>query len=170
MKTFVILLLFSLLSACTTVSERPENWVYSRHIPKYWTLEGRLSVSVDDDTETANFVLNRQGEYHQLTLTGTLGFGQMQVKQTVQGLLVDGELTGQTLREWMRAELGWIFPVEKIERLVFKHNLEDTENWRVFVSKYQVINGVAYPKIVRFNNVAKTIKIKLVLRGVNRLK
>ncbi|MBA5248190.1 MAG: hypothetical protein FE834_01445 [Gammaproteobacteria bacterium] len=168
MKILASLLLFSLLSACTTVSERTENWIYSQYIPKSWTLEGRLSVSVDADTETADFALNRQGKYHQLTLTGAFGFGQMQVKQTAHGLLVDDTLTGQTLQEWMSAELGWIFPVEKLERLVFKHNLENTENWQVSMSKYQVIHGIAYPKIVRFKNTTKAIKIKLLLREVNR--
>uniref|UniRef100_UPI0034DE637C lipoprotein insertase outer membrane protein LolB n=1 Tax=Candidatus Thiodubiliella endoseptemdiera TaxID=2738886 RepID=UPI0034DE637C len=170
MKTLASLLLFSFLSACTTVLERTENWVYSQYIPKSWMLEGRLSASVDGNTETADFVLNRQGEYHQLILTGSLGFGQMQVKQTAQGLLVDGKLTEQTLQEWMRAELSWTFPIEKLEQLVFKHNLENIENWQVFVSKYQVINEVTYPKIVHFKNTTKAIKIKLLLREVNRLK
>lgn len=170
MKRLTLLLLFSLLSACSTVSERTEDLVYSSNIPSAWRMMGWLSVTVDNKTETASFELSREGEYHQLTLGNSFGFGQMQVKQTPQGLLVNGELTGLSLQEWMVAELDWSFPVEKLEHLVFKHNLENSEGWQVKVSKYQPINGVTYPKIVRFERAYKAIKIKLLLRKINRLK
>ncbi|SFV86337.1 hypothetical protein MNB_SUP05-SYMBIONT-4-632 [hydrothermal vent metagenome] len=170
MKRLTLLLLFSFLSACSTMSKYTQNLVYSNNIPSAWTMTGRLSATNKGETESANFELNRKGKYHQLTLSNTLGFGQIQIQQTAQGLLVDDKLTEQTLQEWMRVKLGWSFPVEKLERLVFKHDLSNAENWQVKVSKYQVINEVAYPKIVRLVNVDKAIKIKLLLRKINRLK
>jgi outer membrane biogenesis lipoprotein LolB len=170
MKTFTLLLLFSLLSACSTLPERAKNRLYSDHIPSAWAMEGKLSASVGDKTEIAEFELNRQGEYRQLTLRNSLGFGQMQVQQTQQGLLVDGQLTKLSLQKWMTAEFGWYFPVEKLEQLVFKHDIATTQNWQVKVRKYQTIDGITYPKIVGFKSKVQQIKIKLLLTEVIQLK
>ncbi|BAS68068.1 MAG: hypothetical protein DSY43_02570 [Gammaproteobacteria bacterium] len=170
MKTPVLLLLISLLSACSTVSERMENLPYSQSIPKAWAIAGRLSATIDGKTESVSFELQQQRGFYQLILTGTLGFGQRKVEQTQRGLLVDGKLMGLSLQEWMVAELGWYFPVAKLEQLVFMHDLKNAKYWQMKVSKYQEINGVAYPKIVRFKNTVRTVKIKLLLREINRLK
>lgn len=170
MKTLAMLLLFSLLSACSLIPERADNLVYSDNIPNVWAMAGRLSVSVKGKTETANFELNRQGKYHQLILSNSLGFGRIQVKQTQQGLLVDGKLTGLSLQEWMMIKLGWNFPMKKLEQLVFKHDLLDAQGWQVKVRKYQTINAIAYPKSIDFKNKHRLIKIKLLLREINRLK
>jgi outer membrane biogenesis lipoprotein LolB len=67
-------------------------------------------------TEMAGFEFSQQGGYYQLTLSGPLGFGQIQIKQTEQGLLVDNKPTLLTLKQWMNLELGWYFPVEVLER------------------------------------------------------
>ncbi|WXT99707.1 MAG: Outer-membrane lipoprotein LolB [Catillopecten margaritatus gill symbiont] len=170
MKRLTLLLLFSLLSACSTLTERFEIPIYSSSIPDAWAMEGRLNATVDSKTESASFELSRQGKYHQLTLNNSFGFGQIQVKQTAQGLLVDGKLTGLSLQEWMLIELGWKFPIAKLERLVFKHDLKDAEGWWMKVSKYQSINGITYPKIVHFKSEYRAIKIKLLLKEINRLK
>ncbi|CAC9561440.1 hypothetical protein [uncultured Gammaproteobacteria bacterium] len=170
MKISVLLLLISLLSGCLTISKQSEQAVYSNSIPNVWTIIGRISATNKGETETANFQLNQQNGYNQLTLTGALGFGQTTVKQTTQGLLVNNELTYQTLKEWMTLELGWYFPVNALANIVFKHNNNNIEDWQISTNKRRVFNGVAYPKIIRLNHSNKHLKIKLLLQEVNRLK
>lgn len=174
MKTLVLSLLIGFLSACSTIPKYSEQLLYSNSIPNVWAMEGRLSATIKGETETANFKLNRQGKHHQLTLSNSLGFGQIQVKQTQQGLLVNGKLIGLSLQQWMTAELGWYFPVEILQNIVFlssqKLNYENTRGWQVKISKYRVFAGIAYPQIMRLNHSSKHIKIKLRLQQVNRLK
>lgn len=167
MKTLAMLLLFGFLSACSTLTD---NLVYSNSIPTVWIIEGRLSATVKGETKTANFELIHQAKYHQLTLSNSLGFGQIKVKETQQGLSVDGRLISLSLQGWMLTKLGWPFPMKKLEQLVFKHDLSDSGGWQVKVGKYQTINDIAYPKIIHFKNQRSSIKIKLLLREINRLK
>jgi hypothetical protein len=91
------------------------------------------------------------GGYYQLTFSGSLGFGQRQIKQTEQGLFIDDKPTLLTLEQWMKLELGWYFPVEALEDIVFKGNNNKRQGWQISTSKHQVFKGVAYPKIIRLS-------------------
>ena len=70
----------------------------------------------------------------------------------------------------MRFKLGWYFPISELENVIFKHQFSNLQNWQIKVNKYQVINGLAYPKIIRLQHTQQAIKIKLLLRDINRLK
>lgn len=170
MKILVFLLLFGFLSACSTIPKHPGPLIYSSSIPSVWTIEGRLSAMSNKKTEMAGFEFSQQGGYYQLTLSGPLGFGQIQIKQTEQGLLIDNKPTLLTLKQWMNLELGWYFPVEVLESIVFKGNHNKIQDWQISTDKHQVFNGIAYPKIIRLSYSDKHIKIKLLLQEVNRLK
>ncbi|KAA0445282.1 MAG: hypothetical protein FXV79_02700 [Candidatus Thioglobus sp.] len=169
MKTLIVLL-FSLLSACGTLPERGQNLPHSSTIPQIWQIQGRLSTSTDSATKTANFVLKRKAENYQLSLSNSFGFGQMQVEQTKNGLLIDDKLTNMSLQEWMKNEIGWYFSPQELEQIVFKNNLFFSKKWQVKVPKYQAIDGTFYPKIIQLENLRHLIKIKLLIREVNRLK
>ncbi len=170
MKTLVLLLLFGFLSACSTIPEHSKELVYSNNIPSAWTIEGRLSVMRNKKTDIVGFEFSQQGGYYQLTFSGSLGFGQRQIKQTEQGLFIDDKPTLLTLEQWMKLELGWYFPVEALEDIVFKGNNNKRQGWQISTSKHQVFKGVVYPKIIRLSHPNKHIKIKLLLQEVNRLK
>ena len=170
MKTLVLLLLFGFLSACSTMPERSEQLVYSSSIPSAWTIGGRLGVMHNKKTEMAGFEFSQQGGHYQLTLNGSLGFGQIQIKQTEQGLFIDDKPTLLTLKQWMNLELGWYFPVEVLENIVFKRNNNKSQGWQISTNRHQVFDGIAYPKIIRLSHSEKHIKIKLLLQEVNRLK
>ncbi|SMN12763.1 hypothetical protein BHECKSOX2_917 [Bathymodiolus heckerae thiotrophic gill symbiont] len=147
--------------------ERPKQVLYSSSVPKAWKIEGRISATNNEGTKIAGFVLNRQNGHYQLTLTESSGFGQMQVRQTEQGLLVDDELTKLSLQEWMISELGWYFPISKLENIIFKHAEVIMQDWQVEVDKYHIINGIIYPKTIRLQRTHQTIKIKLLLQEIN---
>ena len=170
MKISALLLLVSFLSGCLLTPTQPEQVVYSSSIPNAWTIIGRISVTNKRGSEAANFKLNHQNGYNQLTLTGAFGFGQTTVKQTAQGLLVDGEPTYQTLEEWMILELGWYFPISTLANIVFKYDDNTIEGWHISTKKHRILNGIGYPKIIRLSHSNKHLKIKLLLQEVNRLK
>ncbi len=143
---------------------------YSNSIPNAWSIQGRASITHNDKTEIIDFALNRKNQHSELTLTGSLGFGQIKIKQTALGLLVDNKLNPLSLQAWMQRKLGWQLPIDALAEVVFKHHFADKQDWQIKVSKYQVINALTYPKIVRLKHLDKHIKIKLLLRAVNRLK
>ncbi|CAC9433598.1 hypothetical protein BSPLISOX_2026 [uncultured Gammaproteobacteria bacterium] len=170
MKTLVLLLLFGFLSACSTIPEHSEPLVYSNSIPSVWTIAGQLSVMRNKKTDTVSFEFSQQSGYYQLTFSGSFGLGQRQIKQTEQGLLIDDKLTLLTLEQWMKLELGWYFPVETLEDIVFIGDDNKNQDWQISTSRHRVFKGIAYPKIIRLTHPDKHIKIKLLLQEVNRLK
>ncbi len=170
MKTLVLLLLFGFLSACSTIPEHSEPLVYSNSIPSVWTIAGQLSVMRNKKTDTVSFEFSQQSGYYQLAFSGSFGLGQRQIKQTEQGLLIDDKLTLLTLEQWMKLELGWYFPVETLEDIVFIGDDNKSQDWQISTSRHRVFKGIAYPKIIRLTHPDKHIKIKLLLQEVNRLK
>ena len=170
MKISVLLLLISFLSGCSTTPKQPEQVVCSNSIPSVWTIMGRISVTNKAETETANFEFHQENGYNQLTLTDSFGLGQITVKQTAQGLLVNDKPTYQTLKEWMTLELGWYFPIKALINIVFKHNGNNIAGWQISISKHRVFKGIAYPKIIHLSHSDKYLRIKLLLQEVNRLK
>lgn len=147
--------------------EQSKQALYSSSVPNTWRIEGRISATNNGETKIAGFELNRQGGYYRLTLTESSGFGQIQVRQTEQGLLVDDKLTELSLRKWMTSELGWYFPVNKLESIIFKHANVAMEDWQVEIDKYHIIKGIVYPKIIRLQRTHQAIKIKLLLQEIN---
>jgi hypothetical protein len=71
---------------------------------------------------------------------------------------------------WMKLELGWYFPVETLEDIVFIGDDNKSQDWQISTSRHRVFKGIAYPKIIRLTHPDKHIKIKLLLQEVNRLK
>ncbi len=163
-------LLFCLLSACTTLPKQTQTMTYSNSIPNAWSIQGRASTTHNNTTEITDFKLSRKDKHSQLTLTGSLGFGQIKIQQTPLGLLVDEEPSHLSLQAWMQTKLGWQLPINELENVIFKHRFTSEQDWQIKISRYQTINNITYPKIIRLNHPDKHIKIKLMLREINRLK
>ena len=100
LKIPILLLFIAFLFACSTMPEQPKQLVYSSSAPNIWTIEGKISSTLNTENETVDFEMNHQDKYNHLILTGLLGFGQIDVQQKQQGLWVDGKLSTLSLPEW----------------------------------------------------------------------
>ncbi|SFV78163.1 hypothetical protein MNB_SUP05-10-843 [hydrothermal vent metagenome] len=166
-----IWLLVMLLSGCSTI---PEQVVHTSNtfkvVPDAWQAQGRVGVVFNGRTENVGFKLDFKKQAYQLTLTATLGVGQIMIESNNLGLLVDGKLVESNFEHWMTRELGWYFPIQKLAPILFQHEQQVDDKWAISISNYQQINKVNYPKIVRLNHLTKPIKIKLLISEVNQLK
>lgn len=169
MKTLRLLLLIGFLSACSTLPKQTQTIIYPNSIPNAWLIQGRASITHNGKTETANFKLSRKDNHSQLTLTGPFGFGQITVQQTPLGLLVNEKPSHLSLQAWMQLKLGWVVPINELERVIFKSSFTQQQDWHIEVSKYQLINAIHYPKIIRLKHTNRSVKVKLLLKEVHRL-
>jgi len=141
-----ILLFGWFLQGCTTLESKPVKPNPSLATPTQWQAQGRVGVSMNERNQTVGFIIDAKNQDYTLTLSASLGVGQISVKSNAQSLWVDGKAIESNLKQWMINEFGWYFPI------------------------YQQINGVSYPRIVRLNHLTKAIKIKLLISEVNELK
>ncbi len=167
----MIILLFGwFLQGCSTLENKPVKPSSSLTIPAQWHTQGRASVSTSERNQNIGFTIDFKNQDYTLTLSASLGLGQIIVKSNTQGLSVNAQQIDTNLKQWMIDEFGWYFPIQKLALILFKHQKSINHEWRVNIDSYQKIDGVSYPKIVRLNHLTKAIKIKLLISGVNELK
>ncbi|SMN12159.1 hypothetical protein SPBRAN_370 [uncultured Candidatus Thioglobus sp.] len=131
-------------------------------------IAGKISATLNGNNKMVDFELYHKNERNRLILKGALGLFQMEIKQSDQGLLVDGKLMKLSLAKWMRFKFGWHFPISELENIIFKHHISTLEKWQIKISKYQVINTITYPKLIRLQHTRNPIKIKLLIRQLNQ--
>jgi len=170
MKYTAILFTILFLQGCTILESKPVQINPPLVVPNEWQAQGRAGVVFDGKSENAGFEVDFKGKNYRLTLTAALGLGQFIVQSNERGFLVNNKLVNANLQQWMMSEFGWHFPVQKLPDILFKHDQKTTNNWAINITRYQTINGISYPKIVRLNHLNQAIKIKLVLGEINQLK
>ncbi len=170
MKWMVILLFGWFLQGCTTLESKPVKPIPSLATPTQWQAQGRVGVSMNERNQTVGFIIDAKNQDYTLTLSASLGVGQISVKSNAQSLWVDGKAIESNLKQWMINEFGWYFPIQKLAPILFQHKQLVDHEWHVNITSYQQINGVSYPRIVRLNHLTKAIKIKLLISEVNELK
>ncbi len=70
----------------------------------------------------------------------------------------------------MIGEVGWYFPILELPKIIFKDKENIQDNWVIKVTRYQQINNIKYPKLIRLNHLKKPIKIKLMLTDIKPIK
>ncbi|MBW5290251.1 MAG: hypothetical protein Rsou_0669 [Candidatus Ruthia sp. Asou_11_S2] len=158
------------LSGCSTLNTQPTKLAHQQILPSVWEVYGRLSVSVNSDTKTSGFEVSFDHHDYKLILSTAFGFGQILIEFNQQKLLVNDELINLTFNQWMMSEMGWYLPIDTLAKILFKNEINSTHHWQIEISRYQLIDGIQYPKVIRFNHLSKPIKIKLLINEVNQLK
>ncbi|BBB22859.1 conserved hypothetical protein [Abyssogena phaseoliformis symbiont OG214] len=158
------------LSSCSTLNIQPIKLAYQQTLPSVWEAHGRLSVSINNDTKTSGFEVSFNHHDYKLILSTALGFGQISIEFNQQKLLVNDKLINLMFNQWMMSEMGWYLPIDILAKILFKNEINSTRLWQTKISRYQLINGIQYPKVIRFNHLTKPIKIKLLINEVNQLK
>ncbi len=170
MKYVTILFIALFLQSCTTIETKPVNINPPLVIPTAWQTQGRVGVVFDGKSRSAGFSVDFRQNNYKLTLTATLGLGQFVIQSDDQNLLVNDKVVNTNFKQWMLNEFGWYFPVQKLPDILFKHDQRVTEDWTINIARYQAVDSISYPKIVRLNHRSQAIKIKLVLGEINQLK
>ncbi len=166
-----IWLLALLLSGCSITWNKsatlPVNTLDT--IPSVWQAKGRIGGVVDQQVQNSGFDITFKDQYFQLTLSAVLGLGEVVIKSNSQGLWVDEELVTTDFNQWMTNQVGWYFPILEFPKIVFKHKKIIQGDWLAEITRYQQINNIRYPRMIRLNHLKKPIKIKLILTDVKAI-
>ncbi|MDC9726692.1 MAG: lipoprotein insertase outer membrane protein LolB [Candidatus Thioglobus sp.] len=165
MKTLLSLLLLLLLSSCSTLPV-PQSKTTLIDPQGSWQVNGRLSAIVDNKAQQSSFKLKFNGKDFDLTLTGVLGIGQMNLTSSASKLRVDGQLTQLSLNQLMTQELGWYFPIEQLRYIIFEQQLLGDSLWQLQSVKLAPGQSTKVTKIAKLKHLTKPIKIKLLFQEI----
>jgi len=158
-----------LLSGCSTTLNKstthPVNAVNT--IPSVWQAKGRIGGVVDQQVQNSGFDITFKDRSYKLTLSAVLGLGEVVIESNSKGFWVDKKLVSTDFKQWMISEVGWYFPILEFPEIIFKNKKKIQNNWLIEVARYQQINNIRYPKLIRLNHLKKPIKIKLMLKNIN---
>jgi len=161
--TFFILLL---LQGCSTLSVQPQKAILSGDTPGQWQIKGRLGVVSLDNVQNFGFNIKFKEQEFNLTLTGMLGLGQVDIVSNNDGLYINGHQSSQDLKQLMIKEFGWYFPVKNLGNIVFKHRLNTEEEWQLTITKFGSYQGVSVAKVAKLKHSTQAIKIKLLFQKI----
>lgn len=167
-----IWLLALLLSGCSmTLNKstiRPINAVDT--IPNVWQAKGRIGGVVEQQVQNSGFDITFKDQSYKLILSAVLGLGEVVIESNHKGLWVDKKLISTDFKQWMMGEVGWYFPILELPKIIFKNKTKIQNNWKIRAARYQQINNIRYPGLIRLNHLKKPIKIKLILTDVKLIK
>ena len=169
MKLLLTCCVFLFLQGCETLNTQTQ-YTTPGTIPNAWNAKGRASILANDSHQSVSFNIQFVDQDFELVLVGALGLGEVNLRSTTQGLLVDHVQTPLNLQQWMDQELDWYFPFNVLPSIIFEHQSDINEEWQVEISKFMPYEGVSVAKMVKLQHQDKPIKIKLLLQEVNQLK
>ena len=167
-----IWLLALLLSGCGMTLNKPT--IYPANavdiIPSVWQAKGRIGGVVDQKVQNSGFDITFEDQSYKLTLSAVLGLGEVVIESNSKGLWVDKKLISTDFKQWMISKVGWYFPILELPKIIFKNKKKIQDSWMIKVARYQQINNIKYPKLIRLNHLKKPIKIKLMLTDIKPIK
>jgi hypothetical protein len=134
--------------------------------PSQWQLKGRIGVVSHNKVQNFGFNIKFKEQVFNLTLTGTLGLGQINIVSNNDGLYIDGHQSSQDLKQLMIKEFGWHFPVRNLGNIVFKHRLNTEDEWQLTITKFGSYQGVSVAKVAKLKHSTQPIKIKLLFQKI----
>lgn len=167
-----IWLLALLLSGCGMTLNQPTIYPVNAVdiIPSVWQAKGRIGGVVDQKVQNSGFDITFEDQSYKLTLSAVLGFGEVVIESNSKGLWVDKKLISTDFKQWMISKVGWYFPILELPKIIFKNKKKIQDSWMIKVTRYQKINNIKYPKLIRLNHLKKPIKIKLMLTDIKPIK
>jgi len=167
-----IWLLALLLSGCGMTLNKPTIYPVNAVdiIPSVWQAKGRIGGVVDQKVQNSGFDITFEDQSYKLTLSAVLGLGEVVIESNSKGLWVDKKLISTDFKQWMISKVGWYFPILELPKIIFKNKKKIQDSWMIKVTRYQQINNIKYPKLIRLNHLKKPIKIKLMLTDIKPIK
>lgn len=173
--------LIFLLSACSGVSVKPDgNYSRAAMLRLYelghWSFEGRLALTGQSDSWTANISWDHSPETEKIKLSGPMGQGAVVISLTGNVVTIDrgGDDVQSSERpeEFINQQLGMFVPLRSLRYWVVglpepSHSYKDTDvgfnqaGWLNEYKQMQVVDDGAMPhKMTVMNN---RVKLKLII-------
>jgi Outer membrane lipoprotein LolB. len=113
MKLFLTFFILLLLQGCSTLSVQPQQAMLAGDTPSQWQLKGRIGVVSHNKVQNFGFNIKFKEQVFNLTLTGTLGLGQINIVSNNDGLYIDGHQSSQDLKTTNDQRIWLAFPSQK---------------------------------------------------------
>ena len=117
----LLLVLFSLLSACATQKSRdtPDFDTHQRDLAElsHWQVEGKLGLRQDGRGNSARLRWQQSGEHYAIQLSGPLGAGAVIIEGDERAVLVrnsGGEYRAANPEQLVKELTGWQIPVRDL--------------------------------------------------------
>jgi outer membrane biogenesis lipoprotein LolB len=165
MKSLLMLFILLFLQSCTT-QPIMQQVVIPSDIPSEWRASGRIGAIIDGKSQNSSFDIKFNNQNFELILTGTLGFGQINIISNSSGLKINNKKSVLNLKQFMLQKFGWYFPLNKLGNIVFKHNLNLIDEWKLDITKFSQYQGVSVAKVVKLKHSNKPIKIKIIFKQI----
>jgi outer membrane biogenesis lipoprotein LolB len=165
MKSLLMLFILLLLQSCTT-QPIMQQVVIPSDIPSEWRASGRIGAIIDGKSQNSSFDIKFNNQNFELILTGTLGFGQINIISNSSSLKINNKKSTLNLKQFMLQKFGWYFPLNKLGNIVFKHNLNTNDEWKLDITKFSQYQGVSVAKVVKLKHSNKPIKIKIIFKQI----
>ena len=187
-KRFVLTLLVSgLLAAVWTISgcsghfpERTETLETEKKLPDNWSMNGRLSISNEDENWYSRFHWVQQGDDFYIRFMGPLGQTELELRQvgnSIQLKTPSYERRSNDLEALLLQETGWRFPLksmrywalgranpDKTARVKRREQLVTgitQSGWHIEYPRYMQINEYHLPKKIIVTD--PQVKIKIIV-------
>lgn len=184
-RLFLLLTLGSALSACVTprpvLTPAAALAPWDRRLADLqqattWTLDGRAAVAVGSQGWQASLNWRQHGPDAEMHLAGPLGVGALVVKQTADGLSLNGALPSAAVLEQLQERLGFELPLDNLRfwllgvpnpgsAFELARNDQDRarqltqSGWTVAYDRYQPANGDLLP--VRIVLSRDTVRVRI---------
>ncbi len=162
MKWVSIFLTIWLLQACDSFDVRPSNIQTFNHVPDSWHASGRLGAVFNGENQNAGFEVDFAGQNYKLTLTGSLGLGQIVIESNAHNLRIDSKPTTLNFKQWMTGQTHWYFPIHDLGKIAFNQAFVNTD-WQV---KILSRHPNYLPRSIRLMHNTENIKIKLIFKNI----
>jgi outer membrane lipoprotein LolB len=180
-KVFVWFCLVFLMSACTVVPVEPEvhySRAARRHLYEleHWSFEGRLALTGQKDSWSANITWEHGPEEERIKLSGPLGQGTVIIQLTGNVVTIDrggnDVQTSAQPEEFINQQLGLIVPVKSLRYWVVglpepAQSFQETAvgfnqaRWLNEYKEMQTVDGESMPRKMAVMN--DQVKLKVII-------
>ena len=163
MKWTLILSAIYLLQSCDSFDTRPTVIQKFHQVPDSWHTNGKISAVFNGKSQYADFMLDFNQQNYKLTLTTSLGLGQILIQSNSRGLKINDNLVFLNFEQWMLAETGWYFPIYDLAKIAFNQPFIN-KNWQLKILSRQPNN---LPKTIYLSHQSQNINIKLIFKNIH---
>ena len=158
-----VLVLCAVLTACVTTHPQPPPAAWEQRLAVLqrataWQLDGRVAVAMGAQGWQASMNWSQRGAASELHLAGPLGVGALLLKETPQGLSLNGAAPNDAVVAQLEDRLGFALPLEPLRYWLLGVPDPDTEfdltrndadragqltqaGWTITFERYMPVNG-----------------------------
>src|ERR1700733_389797 len=119
MRLALLLGVCSALAACATVRPLPPSVKWEQRVTDLqqgggWQLDGRAAVAIGTQGWQATLNWRQSGTFAEVHLSGPFGIGALVLKQTPEGLSLNGAPPSDAVLSQVQEKLGFDLPIENL--------------------------------------------------------